>query len=93
MKSVAVDYYENLPPFDDLVDSFQGMKDEEIDQTIADVEDELKSEGLVDLANEKKLDEAGYQRLAALIQKSDALYHIKITRKVDDLEKSLARTK
>jgi hypothetical protein len=93
LQTGVVDYYGDLPSFDDLVASFQGLKDAEIDQTIAEVENQLKSEGLVDLANEKKLGEAGYQRLAALIQKSDALYHIKITRKVDEVEKSLAQTK
>lgn len=93
LQTGVVDYYGNLPSFDDLVASFQGLKDGEIDQTLAEVENQLKSEGLVDLANKKKLDEAGYQRLATLIQKSDALYHIKISRKVDEVEKSLVQTK
>lgn len=92
LQTVTVDYYASLPLFDDLVASFQGLKDWEIDHTLAEVENQLNSEDLVDRANKKKLDEAGYQRLAALIQKSDALYHIKIMRKVDDVEKFMAQT-
>lgn len=93
LQTVTVDYYASLPLFDDLVVSFQGLKDWEIDQTLAEIESQLNSEDLVDRANQKKLDEAGYKRLAALLQKSDALYHIKIMRKVDDVEKSMAQTK
>ena len=92
LQTEAIDYYANLPLFDDLVASFQGLKDWEIDQALAEVDNQLNSEDLVERANQKRLDEAGYQRLAALIQKSDALYHIKIMRKLDDLEKSLAQT-
>lgn len=93
LQTGAVDYYARLPLFDDLVASFQGLKDWEIDQTLAEVDHQLTIEDLVNRANEKRLDEPGYQRLATLIQKSDALYHIKMMRKVDDIEKSLAQTK
>lgn len=86
---LAPNYYDHLPSLTAVIEQFKPLSSSEIEAKILEVEHDLANQELVEKANAKTLDEAGYRELARLMQLSDALYNVKIERQLSALESDL----